>query len=136
MKTKDEIAAAIKAIEQEMRNMLDGRTDPYAAGWKIWSLALANAVDSPTIMHPFWLIWGSLTDWVENRPKEKAKAESEMLRASREWLSLDRSDSKATTAYLDRWVYEEMGYKREEKKQPEPTAAASPPMGQSKGAGQ
>ena len=102
--------------------MLDGQTEPYAAGWNIWGIAMANVGRSPDTLHPLWLIWGALTDWVENRPEEKSKAETEMLRASREWLSLNRSDQKARTAYFDRWVYEEMGYKRkDEEEQSEPS---------------
>jgi hypothetical protein len=39
-------------------------------------------------------------------------AEQTMLRASREWLALDRRDEKARDAYLERWVYGELGIER------------------------
>lgn len=63
-------------------------------------------------MHPFWLIWGALTDWVEIRPSDESEAEEAMLRASREWLNLNPSDEAGRNAYLDRWVYDELGYER------------------------
>ncbi len=71
-------------------------------------------------MHPLWLIWGALTDWVELRPEGSAQAEATMVRAAEEWLSLPSTESDARTAYLDRWVYDELGYER---KTTEPGAA-------------
>jgi hypothetical protein len=115
MTTKGNIADALNAIQVEMRKMLATEEEPYAAGWNIWGFAMSHISVSPDVMHPLWLIWGALTDWVENRPEEKTQAEEEMRRAAREWLSLDLNDSNARTAYLDRWVYEEMGYERNEK---------------------
>jgi hypothetical protein len=38
--------------------------------------------------HGLWLMWGSLTDWVENRPSETPEAEEAMRRAASEWLTL------------------------------------------------
>jgi hypothetical protein len=102
----------LEAIEHEMRRMLSGQADPYSAGLIIWEIALAQSSCSPETLHPLWLIWGALTDWVENRPQERANAEAELLRASREWLAIDTSDPAAKRAYLDRWVYEELGYER------------------------
>jgi hypothetical protein len=105
----DPISSALAAIENEMRRMLNGETEPYASGLKIWGAAM-SVTDSPDLMHPLWLIWGALTDWVENRPGEQVAAEAAMLRASREWLAIAASDEKSKSSYLDRWVYQEMGY--------------------------
>lgn len=104
---------ALREIEEQMRRMIDGKCPPYDAAWIIWSKA-ASVVTSPELMHPLWLIWGALTDWVENRPHEMPRAESEMLRAAREWLALKPEDAMSRKAYLDRWVYDEMGYGRTE----------------------
>jgi hypothetical protein len=49
---------------------------------------------------------------VELRPEESAQAEATMVRAAKEWLDLPSTESHARTAYLDRWVYDEMGYER------------------------
>jgi hypothetical protein len=112
MPPTDDISTALQTIEEEMRKMLSGEAEPYSCGWEIWGTAFKNADKSMEVMWPLWLIWGALTDWAENGPQEKTKAEAEMLRAAREWLSLDRTDPAARKAYLDRWVYDEMGYER------------------------
>ena len=102
---------ALKEIELQMHRMIDGECKPYDAAWDIWKKA-TSVVTSPDLMHPLWLIWGALTDWVENRPTETAQAESEMLRAAKEWLDLKSGDAISRKAYLDRWVFDEMGYDR------------------------
>lgn len=106
---------ALLEMEQQMRLMLEGKVKPYDAGRLIWRAAMSNMTSSSEIMHPLWLIWGALTDWVEVHPSEEKEAEATMLRASKEWLSLESADAESRTAYFDRWVYEEMGYKREGK---------------------
>jgi|GEM_PF-3846272 len=107
------VAEGMLEIEGEMRRMLDGRALPYDAAWNIWGKAVSLVSLSPNVMHPFWLIWGSLTDWVENRPEERAQAESKMRQAATEWLDLDRNDAIAKKNYCDRWVYDELGYPRD-----------------------
>ena len=112
MTEQDTTLDALQTIEGQMRQMLEGVVEPSDAGWEIWGLAAREAPTSTELMWPLWLIWGALTDWVENSPQEKTKAEEEMLRASREWLSLNHVDPDERKAYLDRWVYDEMGYER------------------------
>ena len=107
------VAKGLLEIEDEMRRMLDGRSLPYDAAWNIWGKAMSLVSPSPDVMHPLWLIWGSLTEWVENRPEERPQAESKMRQAAKEWLDLDLDDAIATKCYCDRWVYDEMGYTRE-----------------------
>jgi hypothetical protein len=102
---------ALRRIEDQMRQMIDGEVTPNDAGWAIWGTAM-SVVTSPELMHPLWLIWGALTDWVELRPEESAQAEETMVRAAKEWLSIPSTQLDARKAYLDRWVYEEMGYER------------------------
>ena len=113
MRIDDEVAEGLRCIENEMRRMLDGHLPPYDAAWNIWAKAMSLVAESPSVMHPFWLIWGSLTDWVENRPEEKPQAELKMRQAATEWLELDHDNASDEKAYLDRWVYDEMGYARE-----------------------
>jgi hypothetical protein len=103
---------ALALIERWMEKMLQGRLEPYEWGWKIWRITFKQAPQSPELMWPLWLIWGSLTDRVELRPTEKFAAEQEMLKAAREWLALPNGDTTARNSYLDRWVHEEMGYER------------------------
>jgi hypothetical protein len=112
MKATRTESEGIDAIEREMNRMLESGSDSYASGRRIWEIAFTHAPDSPKVMWPLWLIWGALTDRVEVKPQECAAAEQMMLRASREWLALDRRDEKARDAYLDRWVYDELGIER------------------------
>ena len=107
-----EISLSLIEIESHMRTITGGTCEPYEAGLEIWKIAMSEVESSPDIMHPFWLIWGSLTDWVENRPAEKIDAESAMVRASLEWLDLNHRNPVAIKAYCDRWVYDEMGYQK------------------------
>ena len=113
MKTRYTEPEAIAAIEAEMKRMLEGCAEPYSAGREIWEIAFAHASISPEVVWPLWLIWGALTDWVEVKPEEEAKAKKEMLRASGEWLALNRHDADSRRAYLDRWVYDELGIERQ-----------------------
>lgn len=112
MTAHDDITITLQAIEHEMRQMLEDQIKPYDAGRKIWKASMTQVAHLPDIMHPLWLIWGSLTDWVENHPDQEQKVEVEMRRAAREWLTLTPEDGAARNAYFDRWVYEELGYKR------------------------
>lgn len=105
-------ATAHELIERWMKKMLQGQLEPYDAAWKIWGMASRKVPASPDTMRPLWLIWGALTDWVELRPTEQPVAEQEMLRAAREWLELRSGDLAARDDYLDRWIYDEMGYIR------------------------
>lgn len=105
-------ATALALIERWMSEILQGKLAPYDGGWRIWRLAGKKASESPDTLWPLWLIWGALADWVELRPTEKPVAEQEMCRAAREWLALPYGDLGARRSYLDRWVYDEMGYER------------------------
>jgi hypothetical protein len=110
-----QISDGLRQIENEMQSLLDRQTPPYDAAWNIYSKAMILVTASPDVMHPFWLIWGSLTDWVENRPGERKEAESKMRQAAFEWLELNREDAVSVKAYCDRWVFDEMGYAREKR---------------------
>ena len=110
------IADARRDIEACMRQIVSRRGSDCAA-WRIWGTAAEHATDSKTIMWPLWLIWGALTDWVEQKPAEAEQAESSMIRAAQEWLSLPETD-EAQRAYFDRWLYDELGYQRPQHAEP------------------
>jgi len=82
------LAVAKRDIEACMRLIVSRRGSAYRAAWRVWGTAMRHATDSETIMWPLWLIWGALTDWVEQKPAEAEQAESAMIRAAQEWLSL------------------------------------------------
>jgi hypothetical protein len=112
MPNRTEVEEALAEIEADMRRMLVPDSARFDLAWNIWSKSMSLASESPDLMHPLWLIWGALTDWVELRPEESTQAEATMVRASTEWLAIPKADSHGRTAYLDRWVYDEMGYER------------------------
>lgn len=105
------LAVARRDIEACLRLIVSRRGPAYRAAWRVWGTAMRHATDAETIMWPLWLIWGALTDWVENKPAEAEQAEAAMIRAAQEWLSLPE-DSQAQRAYFDRWLYDELGYER------------------------
>ena len=115
------IAVARRDIDACMRLIVSRRGSAYRAAWRIWGTAMVHATDSNTNMWPLWLIWGALTDWVEQKPAEAEQAESSMIRAAQEWLWLPETD-EAQRAYFDRWLYDELGYERPQ--HAEPGAAA------------
>ena len=92
------LAVAKRDIEACMRFIVSRRGSAYRAAWRVWGTAMRHATDSETIMWPLWLIWGALTDWVEQKPAEAEQAESAMIRAAQEWLSLPEN-AEAQRAY-------------------------------------
>ncbi len=106
------LKSGIASIEAQMHRMLADDAVAYECAWNIWQTAMKLSIESPDVMHPLWLIWGALTDWVENQPTATEDAEREMRRAATEWFELDQTDKFQLTSYLDRWVFEEMGYQR------------------------
>jgi hypothetical protein len=106
--------ACLDTIRIHARDLADGRVAPYAAGREIWSTAMAGGTGpSPEgdYCEGLWMLWGALTDWVENKPEEEAQAEEAMRRAARQWLDVG-DDARGRHQYLVRWLYEEMGYER------------------------
>jgi hypothetical protein len=88
----------------------------YPIARQIWAEALGGGnVDeggpANDQRHAMWLLWGSLTDWVENKPDQAGTAEAAMRRAAHEWLTV-LDDEVLWRPYFDRWLYEEMGYAR------------------------
>ncbi|MET8911012.1 hypothetical protein [Micromonospora sp. NPDC004551] len=51
---------------------------------------------------------------MELKPEEEQQASLEMVRAAQEWLALDLADDAALDRYFDHWLYEVLGYARNE----------------------
>jgi len=94
-----------------IRRLAVGSGDRYDVAVQIWKISLARAGSDDWIYHPSWLIWGCLTDWVENRPHEREEAEAEMIEAANEFLALDGNPT-SEREYFGRWVYDRCGYER------------------------
>ena len=114
MNSDPEVTEVLLDIEEEMRRMLDDPPPPYDAAWNIWGKAMLGVSAKPNALHPLWLIWGALTDWVEMHPEETPRAELKMRQAAKEWLELNHDDAAQEKAYCDRWVYDETGCARDE----------------------
>lgn len=106
-------AEARRRIEDLMHAIVAGSTDPYEAGWEIWSVSFGTAPKSTELFWPMWLLWGALTDWVEVKPEKTEEAYKAMGRAAAEWLELPDEDA-ARVDYFERWLYDEMGYERKQ----------------------
>ncbi|WP_326754961.1 hypothetical protein OIE73_27900 [Streptomyces hirsutus] len=101
------------AVSARAAVMLDSDTSPYGPALEILGLASGGApVDNgDEALYSLALIWGELTDWVELRPAETDQAETHMVTAAREWLTVE-GDREAEAQYLDRWLHDILGYER------------------------
>jgi hypothetical protein len=104
MMSENVINHGLKEITDELTKMVCGETEPYRAGWIVWSKAFSLLKESPNIFGPLWLIWGSMTDWAEQKPKETGIANETMLRAAEEWVSINTEKSRMD--YYIRWCNE------------------------------
>jgi hypothetical protein len=105
---------SLTAIRSEADALVSGTAEPYAAGRHIQFTAMAaSGGDSLDGEHcwALWLLWGALTDWVEQKPGERPKAEEAMRRAAKEWLELPDGEP-AWRRYFDYWLYSELGLER------------------------
>jgi len=100
-----------------MRLIVSRDRPPYRAGWRIWGTAMRHADASREVMWPMWLLWGALTDWIENKPQDTSQAAAAMRRAAQEWLAVP-DEVQAQRVYFERWLYEEMGYERPQAARP------------------
>lgn len=105
--------AALTALRQHARDIVDGRAEPYAAGREMWGEAMSASGQGRDGSHCYvvWLLWGALTDWAECKPAETVQAEAAMRRAAAEWLEVADDESR-WRPFFDRWLYDEMGYER------------------------
>jgi hypothetical protein len=117
---------ALNAARKHAVALIEGREEPYAAAKAIWEAGFDGSfceVEAPDPEHckALWLLWGSLSDWVEMKPDESPKAEEKMRRAAAEWLEV-ADDEPKWRPYFDRWLYTELGYER-------PADDSSPELG-------
>jgi hypothetical protein len=75
-------------------------------------LGSSDAMVASTDVTHGYLIWAALTDRWELKPVEQAEAARAMREAASEWLTV-KDDTTTRRAYLDRWMYEICGYKRD-----------------------
>jgi hypothetical protein len=93
-----------------LRRLKNGDGDAYDLGRKLLGLSMQRS-EGDWIYYPSWLLWGGLTDWVENKPEEKEQAAAAMVEAACEFLEVNGSATRERE-YFDRWLYERIGYQR------------------------
>jgi hypothetical protein len=107
----------IVEISAKAQRIVDGSGSPYDVGIELWKQGMTGNREDELrdVSWPLWLIWGSLTDWIDGpkgeNPGEVDKANSAMRRAAEEWLPIAQN-AEARDRYFDRWAYEECGYER------------------------
>ena len=107
---------ALALIDGHVIAVVNDETDPYSAAVDIWKIAFYSTRDGEegSRCKGLWLQWGALTDWVERKPQERGVAIDAIRRAARGWLEAGQDLSLQHT-YLDRWLYDELGYERPER---------------------
>ncbi|MGW5586940.1 hypothetical protein [Streptomyces sp. NPDC003857] len=110
MDDSDAFRAAVRA---RLAVMLNSDASPYEPALEVLGLASGGMPvdDGDEACNSLTLIWGELTDWVELRPSETDQAETHMVTAAREWLTVE-SDREAEGQYFDRWLHDILGYER------------------------
>lgn len=104
---------ALATIRAHAEDLMAARTQPYDAGWAMWSAALCGVERSTDgeHCHALWLLWGGLTDWVEIKPEDIGAAERAMRRAAHDWLTVADDESR-WRSFFEHWLYDELGYAR------------------------
>ncbi|MEE6270713.1 hypothetical protein V2E29_34420 [Streptomyces diastatochromogenes] len=101
------------AVSARAAAMLDSNSSPYEPALEILGLVSGGLPldNGDEALESLALIWGELTDWVELRPAETDQAETHMVTAAREWLTVE-GDREAEARYLGRWLHEILGFER------------------------
>jgi hypothetical protein len=114
---------ALKERSRESRPTLNayidqiaqGQGDPYSLAFDLYRAAMSSVAPEGrdgAQAYGLYMLFGALTDWVENKPAERPEAEAAMQRAAKDWIAVRDADEPEWRAYFDRWLYDEMGYKR------------------------
>ncbi|MFF3929258.1 hypothetical protein [Streptomyces hirsutus] len=101
------------AVSARATAMLDSNASPYDLALEILGLVSGGLPvdDGDEGLYSLALIWGELTDRIELRPAATDQVERCMVTAVREWLTAE-GDREAEARYLDRWLYDVLGYER------------------------
>jgi hypothetical protein len=106
VETRDVITDLCAKVSAESLDASVGATEL----WEATMNALSG--ESPSYAIGLWNIWGALSDMTE----DPAKASEWLMliqRAAREWVNAAKLDTaEAAEAYVDRWLYDELGLPR------------------------
>lgn len=107
-------ATAFALVSRCMDRVLRGQLAPWAVEHRIMRITAKAGAQARESMAPLLMMWG--------RFAQPGECEDMVRRAAHGWLALRQNDAAARAAYLDHWIYEELGYRR---KPPGKTAAAA-----------
>src|SRR5262245_45625831 len=101
-------AESLERMRVLARDLLASQGEVYPTAREIWAEAIGGgdldeAGPANEQRHAMWLLWGSVTDWVERKPGDTDSAEDAMRRAAREWLTVV-DDEALWRPYFDRWL--------------------------------
>jgi hypothetical protein len=112
---------ALASIRSRCVQIAEGDPDLWEVGSEIWATAMTHVgVDDSGVLYGLYLIWASLTDWIETPPTTAGQAEwrsraggadQAMRDAARGWLDVEASPRR-TTEYIDYWLYDVIGLER------------------------
>jgi len=107
--------AFLAGIDKRMHSLLDHPAEEYDAGLDMMSYTV-DYLTTEQNAGSLYLIWGCLTDWIDGpraaEPGVYEQAITDMRRAATQWLDLRECD-EALEPYLDRWLYDICGYRRD-----------------------
>lgn len=120
------VTTALALISRCMNKMHGGQLEPHAGAARISRILSKAYAQLPGTFAPLLRIWQRLTDLA--RFDEQGTRQM-VLRAASEWLALPPEDADARAAYLERWIHDELGFRR---KPPRDPASAGQRRGQAK----
>jgi uncharacterized membrane protein len=98
----DDLHTAIAAVSRAQ--------DPYWAAVELHGVC-AGLMESFGVAYRLYWLWATLTDRYELRPDQRPAVEATMVRAADEWFLVE-ADREARDAYLERWLFNELGLTR------------------------
>lgn len=113
---------ALALVRKHAVSLMEGREEPYVAARAMSGAGFDGSfceekAPDPEHCKALWLLWGTLTDWIELKPEQSTEAEDSMRRAAAEWLEVMDEEPKWRD-YFQHWLYSEMGIVRPEKEPP------------------
>jgi hypothetical protein len=96
-----------RGFAQQLVAATDAET-VWAMGMELFHIGMTAEEPALELSEPLWLIWGALTDAVDQSDSDTSAAVETMTRAAREWLAIGGGVADRLE-YCDRWQYDECG---------------------------
>jgi hypothetical protein len=104
----------LAGVDHRAQRLLGCPGGEYEVGIELMGYVMLH-LETDETAGGLYLIWGSLTDWIDGpraeEPGARDAALASMRRCASEWLEVERT-RVGLRIWLDRWVYDECGYER------------------------